>query len=109
MASRGKSTCLFLETLTIIGILLIVFVVKIDCKKKKDVKPDEAWKKKDITDYSDADLERLYEQWEVRLIFARRRWLVIDLWPRGPSTSVGVFVPAGQLLLQDFYIVLSLQ
>ena len=29
-----------------------------DATNKKD------WKKKDITDYTDADLERLYEQWE---------------------------------------------
>ena len=28
----------------------------------------DRWKKKDIRDYSDADVERLYEQWEVRYI-----------------------------------------
>ena len=26
------------------------------------------WKKKDVRDYTDADLERLFEQWEVILI-----------------------------------------
>ena len=25
----------------------------------------EKWKKKDVRDYTDADIERLYEQWEV--------------------------------------------
>ncbi|CAD5122435.1 DgyrCDS10859 [Dimorphilus gyrociliatus] len=27
-------------------------------------KEDEKWKKKDVRDYTDADLERLYDQWE---------------------------------------------
>lgn len=30
----------------------------------EDVTKQKDWKKKDIRDYSDADLERLYEQWE---------------------------------------------
>ena len=30
----------------------------------KDARKD--WKKKDLTDYNDADVERLFEQWEVR-------------------------------------------
>lgn len=30
---------------------------------------DEKWKKKDVRDYTDADLERLYEQWEVNFFF----------------------------------------
>lgn len=34
-------------------------------KKERETKPEEKWKKKDVTDYSEADLERLYEQWEV--------------------------------------------
>ena len=46
--------------------ILVVFVLttlcsSIDAKKTKD-KPE--WAKKDIRDYSDADLERLYDQWE---------------------------------------------
>lgn len=32
------------------------------CKKKTKEKPD--WAKKDVRDYNDADLERLYDQWE---------------------------------------------
>jgi len=32
--------------------------------KSKD-NANEKWKKKDIRDYTDADVERLYDQWEV--------------------------------------------
>lgn len=35
----------------------------IKCKKKEGLDKPE-WAKKDIRDYSDADLERLYDQWE---------------------------------------------
>ena len=37
--------------------------------KKKEISddPGEKWKKKDVRDYTDADLERLFEQWEVCL------------------------------------------
>ena len=40
----------------------VFMVTDITYGKKDDSKPD--WAKKDIRDYSDADLERLYEQWE---------------------------------------------
>lgn len=33
--------------------------------KKKDNEDEPAWKKKKITDYSDADMERLLDQWNV--------------------------------------------
>lgn len=45
--------CLFLVNLTITSAK----------KFKEGEKPD--WAKKDIRDYSDADLERLLDQWEV--------------------------------------------
>lgn len=35
-------------------------------KSTKEDKPE--WAKKDIRDYSEADLERLLDQWEVSLI-----------------------------------------
>ena len=35
--------------------------------KNKETKPEEKWKKKDVTDYSDADVERLFDQWEVQI------------------------------------------
>ena len=37
-------------------------------KKSSDENKPE-WAKKDIRDYSDADLERLLDQWEVRIFF----------------------------------------
>ena len=30
-----------------------------------DISADGKWKKKDVRDYTDADIERLFEQWEV--------------------------------------------
>ena len=33
--------------------------------KKSSDDANEKWKKKDIRDYTEADLERLYDQWEV--------------------------------------------
>lgn len=46
-------------------IILIVALVApaISKKSSKDDKPE--WAKKDIRDYSEADLERLLDQWEV--------------------------------------------
>lgn len=47
----------------ILSILLLTMCL-VNCKKyKDDKKPD--WAKKDIRDYSDADMERLLDQWEV--------------------------------------------
>lgn len=36
-------------------------------KKFEKAKEKPAWAKKDIRDYSEADLERLLDQWEVRI------------------------------------------
>jgi hypothetical protein len=45
----------------VIGLLLAVSLVR--CKKfTKEEKPE--WAKKDIRDFSEADMERLLEQWE---------------------------------------------
>lgn len=45
-------------------LLLLVLTPIVLAKKFKDEeKPD--WAKKDIRDYSEADLERLLDQWEV--------------------------------------------
>ncbi|KAG8200824.1 hypothetical protein JTE90_006403 [Oedothorax gibbosus] len=47
----------------IICIFLLSFVIDIHCKNPdKKEKPD--WAKKDIRDFTEADLERLYDQWE---------------------------------------------
>ena len=51
--------------------ILTVFLatVPVECGKEdaanKKTKEGEEWKKKDVRDYSDADIERLYDQWEV--------------------------------------------
>ncbi|XP_048750957.1 LRP chaperone MESD-like [Ostrea edulis] len=43
--------------------ILVCLLITSQCAKGKD-KGDEKWKKKDVRDYSDADLERLFDQWE---------------------------------------------
>lgn len=40
----------------------LTFTITLSKKSKDGSKPD--WAKKDIRDYSDADMERLLEQWE---------------------------------------------
>ncbi|XP_075549805.1 LDLR chaperone boca isoform X1 [Dermacentor variabilis] len=40
----------------------VLFAVSTAKKSKESAKPD--WAKKDVRDFNDADLERLYEQWE---------------------------------------------
>jgi len=46
-------------------VLLASLLVFSDCKKSTDEKKPE-WAKKDIRDFSDADMERLLDQWDVR-------------------------------------------
>ena len=46
--------------ISFISVFLLLLV-----KSEKSEDASEKWKKKDIRDYTDADLERLYEQWEV--------------------------------------------
>jgi hypothetical protein len=48
-------------------VLLASLLVFSDCKKSVDEKRPE-WAKKDIRDFSDADMERLLDQWDVRKI-----------------------------------------
>lgn len=46
-------------------VLFIYALITVHSKKFKDEeKPD--WAKKDIRDFSDADMERLLDQWEVK-------------------------------------------
>jgi Chaperone for wingless signalling and trafficking of LDL receptor len=45
------------------ALITILLCCAVAAKKKDGPKPD--WAKKDIRDYSDADLERLLDQWEV--------------------------------------------
>ena len=50
----------FLLFVNLFNLFLILFVKSINTEDA-----NEKWKKKDIRDYTDADVERLYEQWEV--------------------------------------------
>lgn len=60
----GKIPSFNMNKVSNIFIILCTICVLVDCKKfKENDKPN--WAKKDIRDYSDADLERLLDQWEV--------------------------------------------
>jgi len=51
------------EVKFLLSIQLLTLFLALYVKSEEDA--NEKWKKKDIRDYTDADLERLYEQWEV--------------------------------------------
>ncbi len=42
--------------------------------EENDQKSDDRWKKKDVRDYTDADIERLFDQWEVSFGSFRLTW-----------------------------------
>lgn len=46
-------------------IISILVISKTATSKKYDKKEKPEWAKKDIRDFTDADMERLLEQWEV--------------------------------------------
>ena len=50
--------------LSVIFIVSSCLLVMITDGKKSDPESKPDWAKKDVRDYSDADLERLYDQWE---------------------------------------------
>lgn len=62
--SLGK----YLRQIHVNLVIILMLTALVKCKED-DEKPEEKWKKKDLTDYTDADIERLYDQWEVRLNF----------------------------------------
>lgn len=43
---------------------MLLFVLSVSAKKFEDEKKPD-WARKKITDYSDADMERLLDQWNV--------------------------------------------
>lgn len=57
-------------------LLFFLFVLQLSSSKtKKETSGEEEsekWKKKDIRDYNEADIERLFEQWEVRIFISSR-------------------------------------
>lgn len=56
-----------LFTVYILSVTALVFAEEDSnkIKNKKDNDASQKWKKKNIRDYNDADLERLFDQWEV--------------------------------------------
>lgn len=58
-------TMAFLNKYTFFVLFIACFVIA----KEKDNEELRAWKKKKITDYSDADMERLLDQWNVSEVF----------------------------------------
>lgn len=50
----------------LLHLLLLLTLAVLSTSKKHEGEEKPAWAKKDIRDYSEADLERLLEQWEVR-------------------------------------------
>ena len=58
----------YFSIVTMVTFALISFLVLglvVSTKEKDANNPEEKWKMKDPRDYTDADLERLLEQWEV--------------------------------------------
>lgn len=55
-------------TAVTLGFCLTSVLCAEDPNTDEEVPASEKWKKKDIRDYSDADMERLYQQWEVGII-----------------------------------------
>ncbi|RWS14511.1 hypothetical protein B4U79_12141 [Dinothrombium tinctorium] len=52
------------NSVTIVCALLSLLFVAFEAKKYSDEKEKPEWAKKDVRDYTDADLERLFDQWE---------------------------------------------
>jgi len=49
----------------VLGLTLLLLICSIKADDKEDLEAKKnAWKKKDIKDFNDRDLEKLYEQWE---------------------------------------------
>lgn len=56
-----------LKAIILSSFIFILFGL-VSSKKFKSEQEKPAWTKKDIRDYSEADLERLLDQWEVRRV-----------------------------------------
>lgn len=54
----------------VLYLLFFLTLVALSASKKFDDEEKPSWAKKDIRDYSDADLERLLDQWEVSVVAA---------------------------------------
>ncbi|XP_013782615.1 LDLR chaperone boca-like [Limulus polyphemus] len=52
------------RNLSVLIVIILIFWGDFVIAKKSDKKEKPSWAKKDIRDYNDADLERLFDQWE---------------------------------------------
>ena len=64
MVEKGGNFQFYIIIFIVSNLILLSICNKADEKETKNGK-DEKWKKKNIRDYSEADLERLFDQWEV--------------------------------------------
>ena len=55
----------FLKSKNLVLSLAVILLIVLKCANSTEERADEKWKKKDVRDYTDADLERLLDQWEV--------------------------------------------
>ena len=65
MAFAGRNPSLYEIILAFISLFLLIVIIS--AKNQDADNLEEKWKKKDVRDYTDADIERLFDQWEVRL------------------------------------------
>ena len=91
MAATGKFRQ---HALAILVVFIITLTFSAYAKKKSGADSTDAadkWKKKDVRDYTDADLERLFEQWEVGVSLTACVDRVPGEAPRGPAppTALG--------------------
>ncbi|XP_076082169.1 LDLR chaperone boca-like [Mytilus galloprovincialis] len=63
MVEKGGNFQFYIIIFIVFNLILLSICNKADEKETKNGK-DEKWKKKNIRDYSEADLERLFDQWE---------------------------------------------
>lgn len=62
-----KMACTITFILRTFLILLFIVTFSQCAKEKSEENVDkDKWKKKDVRDYTDADIERLYDEWEVK-------------------------------------------
>ncbi|XP_062597727.1 LDLR chaperone boca-like [Saccostrea cucullata] len=61
---KTKEGMIMMSCTSHVIVFLCLIVTSFCAKEKEKGTESEKWKKKDIRDYSDADLERLFDQWE---------------------------------------------
>lgn len=52
-------------------LLLLIILTPVIFSKKSSDKDKPEWAKKDIRDFSEADMERLFDQWEVLITYEK--------------------------------------